>query len=139
MVMVVKVVGIDLIKLFHNLKFEKSAVILTGYMAIAGYFLGNFDMKIQGGRDPLPGYLDHTYRGAVSLLYSIKTLPFTRIRPTRRFYYFWSWRILCGLHKSWQAVLAKRMHGKLCGALFSSQTPPPMHCSGLCRKTYRVF
>ena len=45
MVMVVKVVGIDLIKLFRNFKFEKSAVILTGYMAIAGYFLGNFDIK----------------------------------------------------------------------------------------------
>ena len=45
MVMVVKVVGIDLIKLFCNFKFEKSAVILTGYMEIAGYFLGNFDIK----------------------------------------------------------------------------------------------
>ena len=33
-----KVVGIDLIKLFRNFKFEKSTVILTGYMAIAGYF-----------------------------------------------------------------------------------------------------
>ena len=40
-----KVVGIDLIKLFRNFKFEKSAVILTGYMAIAGYFLVDFDMK----------------------------------------------------------------------------------------------
>ena len=29
-----KVVGIDLIKLFRNFKFEKSNVILTGYMAI---------------------------------------------------------------------------------------------------------
>ena len=38
MVIVMKVVGIDLIKLFPNFKFEKSAVILTGYMAIAGYF-----------------------------------------------------------------------------------------------------
>ena len=45
MVIVMKVVGIDLIKLFRNFKFEKSAVILTGYMAIAGYFLGNFDIK----------------------------------------------------------------------------------------------
>ena len=45
MVMVMKVVGIDLIKLFRNFKFEKSAVILTGYMAIAGYFFGNFDIK----------------------------------------------------------------------------------------------
>ena len=45
MVMVVKVVGIDLIKLFCNFKFEKSAVILTGYMKIAGYFFGNFDIK----------------------------------------------------------------------------------------------
>jgi len=45
MVMVMKVVGIDLIKLFLNLKFEKSAVILTGYMAIAGYILSNFDIK----------------------------------------------------------------------------------------------
>ena len=44
MVMVMKVVGIDLIKLFRNFKFEKSAVILTGYMGIAGYFLGNFDI-----------------------------------------------------------------------------------------------
>ena len=35
---VMKVVGIDLIKLFRNFKFEKSTVILTGYMAIAGYF-----------------------------------------------------------------------------------------------------
>ena len=40
-----KVVGIDLIKLFRNFKFEKSAVILTGYMEIAGYFLGNFDIE----------------------------------------------------------------------------------------------
>ena len=40
MVIVMKVVGtrIDLIKFFRNFKFEKSAVILTGYMAIAGYF-----------------------------------------------------------------------------------------------------
>ena len=38
MVIVIKVVGIDLTKLFRNFKFEKSAVILTGYMAIAGYF-----------------------------------------------------------------------------------------------------
>ena len=38
MVIVMKVVGIDLITLFRNFKFEKSAVILTGYMAIAGYF-----------------------------------------------------------------------------------------------------
>ena len=38
MVIVMKVVGIDLIKLFRNFKFEKSTVILTGYMAIAGYF-----------------------------------------------------------------------------------------------------
>ena len=40
MVIVMKIVGIDLIKLFRNFKFEKSAVILTGYMAIAGYFFG---------------------------------------------------------------------------------------------------
>ena len=40
MVIVMKVVGIDLIKLFRNFKFEKSDVILTGYMAIAGYFFG---------------------------------------------------------------------------------------------------
>ena len=40
MVIVMKVVGVDLIKLFRNFKFEKSAVILTGYMAIAGYFFG---------------------------------------------------------------------------------------------------
>ena len=33
MVIVMKVVGVDLIKLFRNFKFEKSAVILTGYMA----------------------------------------------------------------------------------------------------------
>ena len=45
MVIVMKVVGIDLIKLFRNFEFEKSAVILTGYMVIAGYFLGNFDIK----------------------------------------------------------------------------------------------
>ena len=38
MVIVMEVVGIDLTKLFHNFKFEKSIVILTGYMAIAGYF-----------------------------------------------------------------------------------------------------
>ena len=38
MVIVMKVVGIDLIKLSRNFKFEKSAVILTGYMEIAGYF-----------------------------------------------------------------------------------------------------
>ena len=38
MVIVMKVVGIDLIKLFRKFKFEKSAVILTGYIAIAGYF-----------------------------------------------------------------------------------------------------
>jgi len=46
-VVVMKVVGIDIdpIKLFRNFKFEKSDVILTGYMAIAGYFLGNFDIK----------------------------------------------------------------------------------------------
>ena len=40
-----KVVGIDLIKLFRNFKFEKSAVILTGYVAIAGYFFRDFDME----------------------------------------------------------------------------------------------
>ena len=40
MVIVMKVVGIDLIKLFSNFKFEKSTVILTGYIAIAGYFFG---------------------------------------------------------------------------------------------------
>ena len=38
MVIVMKAVGIDLIKLFRIFKFENSAVILTGYMAIAGYF-----------------------------------------------------------------------------------------------------
>ena len=38
MVIVIKVVGVDLIKLFRNFNFEKSAVILTGYIAIAGYF-----------------------------------------------------------------------------------------------------
>ena len=40
MVIVIKVVGIDLKKLFRNFKFGKSAVILTGYMEIAGYFFG---------------------------------------------------------------------------------------------------
>ena len=43
MVIVMKVV--DLIKLFRNFKFEKSVVILTGYMEIAGYFFRNFDIK----------------------------------------------------------------------------------------------
>ena len=38
MVMVMKVVGIDLIILSHNFKFEKFAVFLTSYMAITGYF-----------------------------------------------------------------------------------------------------
>ena len=38
MVIVMKVVGIDLMKLFRNFKLEKSAVILTGYMTITGYF-----------------------------------------------------------------------------------------------------
>ena len=38
MVIVIKVVGIDLTKLFRNFKFEKSTVIRTGYMAIACYF-----------------------------------------------------------------------------------------------------
>ena len=45
MVIVMKVVGIDLKKLFGNFKIEKSTVILTSYMAIAGYFLVDFDMK----------------------------------------------------------------------------------------------
>ena len=45
MVIVMKVVGIDLIKLFRNFKFEKSAVIFTGYMAIAGYFFADFDIE----------------------------------------------------------------------------------------------
>ena len=40
-----KVVGIVFINLFRNFKFEKSAVILTGYMAIAGYFLVDFDIE----------------------------------------------------------------------------------------------
>ena len=40
-----KDVGIDLIKLFRNFKFEKSTVILTGYMAIAGYFFDMFRSK----------------------------------------------------------------------------------------------
>ena len=40
MVIVMKVVGIDLIKLSRNFKFEKSAVVFTGYMAITGYFFG---------------------------------------------------------------------------------------------------
>ena len=38
MAIVMQVVGIDLMKLFRNFKFEKSTVILTGYMEIAGYF-----------------------------------------------------------------------------------------------------
>ena len=38
MVIVMKVVGIDLAKRFRNFKIEQSAIILTGYMAIAGYF-----------------------------------------------------------------------------------------------------
>ena len=53
MVMVMKVVGIDLMKLFRNFKFEKSAVILTGYMAIAGYFLVDFDMKKSIAKSPM--------------------------------------------------------------------------------------
>ena len=40
MVIVMKVVGIGLIKLFRNFKFKNSAVILTDYMSIAGYFFG---------------------------------------------------------------------------------------------------
>ena len=40
MVIVMKVVYIDLTKLFRNFKFEKSAVILTGYMEIASYLFG---------------------------------------------------------------------------------------------------
>ena len=40
MVIVMKVVGIDLAKLSSDFKLEKSTVILTGYMAIAGYFFG---------------------------------------------------------------------------------------------------
>ena len=50
MIIVMKVVGINLIKLFRNFKFEKSAVILTSYMAIAGSaapatFFVDFDIK----------------------------------------------------------------------------------------------
>ena len=46
MVIVMKVVDIDLKKLFRNFKFEKSAVMLTGYTAIAGYVLVDFDTRM---------------------------------------------------------------------------------------------
>ena len=48
MVIVMKVVGIGLIKLFCNFKFEKSAVILTGsaiWRSPATFFV-DFDMKV---------------------------------------------------------------------------------------------
>ena len=47
MVIVMKVVGIDLKKLFRNFKMENQPLFspAVGYMAIAGYFLVDFDMK----------------------------------------------------------------------------------------------